>query len=126
MIDKDLLYKNNIIIIDFLDLKPCTDKKTGEVLYELEMDINASTLKGKFSIDGLYFHCDWNWFLWLWDYLHRKVIIPMVRDNPHLRRQINEQIKDMKSCLKWVRLESAYLTLVKLIEYYNNQFDYRA
>jgi len=124
MIDKDLLYENNMIIIDFLELK-LVSNPGDDPIYKLIMDRDGIEYERNFHINEFMFHCDWNWFLWLWDHLHRKVIVPMVKDNPHLRRQINEQIKDMKSCLKWVRLEAAYFTLIKLIKYYNDQFDYR-
>ena len=101
------------------------DDENKTIKYYLLMETETFRHGDAYAIDKLLFHCDWRWFMWLWNYLHRKVIIPMVKDNPHLRRQLNEQIKDMKSCLKWVRLEAAYFTLIKLIKYYNDQFDYR-
>jgi len=107
------------LILDFLEASSEYDEKTDTTYYFMNI---PNTIHQHYSSSEMLFNKDWNWFMYAWNEFHRKIIIPMVQDNPHLRRKINEQIKDMKSCLKWVRLDAAYNLLGEMIEYYNNQF----
>jgi hypothetical protein len=116
--------EGNELIADFL----CWEKRIIEaehcIVYRTPNNIQDKD-SGWFELEpiGFLFDSDWNWFMTVWDELHRKALIPILKDNQHLRRELSEMIKDMRNCLKWAHIEGAYKVLIKLITWYNNQFE---
>jgi hypothetical protein len=118
--NKDDLINGNVIIADFLSWKQ-HQSDDGIITYDVPNRFQEDTGTTEWDVEEFEFDNDWNWLLHAWDTLHRKVLIPILKDNPHLRREVNELIKDMRSSLKWVHIEGSYKTLVRIILWYNHQ-----
>lgn len=117
---KDELIDGNVIIADFLAWKQ-HQSDDGTITYDIPNRFQEDTGTTKWDVEEFEFDNDWNWLLHAWNECHRKVLIPIVKDNPHLRSEVNELIKDMRSSLKWVHIEGSYKTLVRIILWYNKQ-----
>ena len=119
---KDEITNGNVIIADFLSWKQ-HQYDDGTITYDVPNRFQEDTGTTEWDVEEFDFDSDFNWLMFAWNECHRKVLIPILKDNPHLRHEINELIKDMRSSLKWVHIEGAYKTLVRIIKYYNNLFD---
>ncbi len=117
--------EGNILIADFLDWKSRYNEQTDEIVYQHPntWDEDNDTGWTELSADGFGFDSNWNDLMYLWNTVHRKILIPILKMNPHLRREINEMIKDMRSCLKWSHIEGSFKMLIRIISWYNHQFD---
>ena len=113
----------NELIADFLDWKSRYIEETKEVVYQHPNNWFENTGWIELSAKGFSFDSDWNCMHFLWNRMHREVLIPILKMNPHLRREVNEMIKDMRSCLKWSHIEGSYKVLIKIIIWYNKQFE---
>ena len=123
---KEELIKGNILIADFLDWHQFNTSTSDDYIpmYKVPKNLNdLISVDIDMSVEEFLFDSDWNWLMHCWDMLHRKVLIPISKNNPHLRRELNDMINDMRSCLKWSHIEGAYKVLVKIITWYNNQFE---
>ena len=117
----DELKVGNIYIAEFLEWQKGDD--IDNLTYYVPNRFKEDTGTTEWNIDEFEFDNDWNWLLYAWDTLHRRVLVPISKDNPHLRREVNELIKDMRSSLKWAHIEGSYKTLVRIICWYNDQFN---
>lgn len=123
---KEELIKGNIIIADFLDWHQINTSTSDDYIpmYKVPENLNdVFSNNVDTSAEEFLFDSDWNWLMHCWDMLHRKVLVPTSKHNPHLRREIREMINDMRSTLKWSHIEGAYKTLIKIITWYNNLFE---
>jgi len=123
MIEKERI-ESNEIIATFLDWE-CTPNYSTTVeqtKYKVPIGFDSNNGFNQLSPNEFLFDSDWNWCLMAWNKLHREVLVPISKDNPHLRREVNDMIKDMRSALKWVHIEGAFKTMVKILTWYENQF----
>ena len=62
----------------------------------------------------------WNAFMFKWDNYHRTVICPYIRmANKEQRKEVNILLTDIRSSLKWCRMEdceNVYKKLYEIIE----------
>ena len=120
---KEEIIKGNIIIAEFLDWEKRYIEDEDTIVYRIPNNFEEDTGWQEMEVSSFYFDSDWNWLMHCWDMLHRKVLVPTSKHNPHLRREIREMINDMRSTLKWSHIEGAYKTLIKIITWYNNLFE---
>ena len=121
---KEELINGNILIADFLEWEQInmSDSELAIPVYKIPDKFIPNTKYNVITVEEFMFDSDWCWFMYCWDILHRQVLVPISKNNPHLRRELYDQINDMRSCLKWAHIEGAYKVLVKLITWYNDQF----
>jgi hypothetical protein len=110
----------NVLIADFLNWKVAREDKYG-ITYHVPNRFQEDTGTTEREIESFDFDNDWNWLMFAWNECHRKVLIPILKGNPHLRRELNDLITDMRSSLKWAHIEGAYKVLVNIIKWYNSQ-----
>lgn len=111
----------NEIIADFLDWEKRFDDYEQGFVYKVPNNFEVNTGWLEMDPEGFTFDNDWNWIHYLWDELHRKVCIPMVRDNNHLK-WIRPIIQETKKAIVWGHKETVYKNMVELIKLYNSQF----
>jgi hypothetical protein len=110
----------NILIADFLNWKVARADDYG-ITYHVPNRFQEDTGTTEREIESFEFDNDWNWLMFAWNECHRKVLIPILKGNPHLRHELNTLITDMRSSLKWAHIEGAYKVLVSIIKWYNSQ-----
>ncbi len=115
--------EGNILIVDFLEWEwhSNVDDETIWIPNMYPFTDVESTGQTTYNIMECEFHDNWNWIHSLWEELHRKVCIPMVRDNKHLR-YLRPLIQETKKAIIWGHKETTYKNMIKLIELYNKQF----
>jgi hypothetical protein len=114
--------EGNELIADFLDWPVSYKDDNGYVVYHVPNNFKEDTGEMELNTDGFMFDSDWNWLHFVWNKLHRDVLIPTLKMNPHLRREINDMVKDMRSSLKWSHIEGSFKVLVRIIKWYDTQF----
>lgn len=116
------LIEGNELIADFLEWKESDRLDDGILLYKVPNNFYEDTGWIEWAVDSFLFDNDWNWIMYLWGELHRKVCIPMIRDNQHLKF-LRPIVQETKKAIIWGHKETAYRNCVKLIKLYNLQFD---
>jgi len=122
MIENKELIEGNELIMDFLDWDKRYSKSGESCWFKIPSDLLRNDFDDEASLEELYFEYDWSWIHFLWDELHRKVCIPMVRDNNHLK-YLRPLIQETKKAIVWGHKETVYKNMVKLIKVYNEQFN---
>lgn len=114
------------LIADFLDFKIVNTSQRKSNIYRIPKEFyNKNDNQKTIDISWFLFefNTNWNWLMFAWDELHRKVLIPSIVSNPHLRRELNDMIKEMRNNLKWVHIDECFKTLIKMIKWYNEQLE---
>jgi hypothetical protein len=119
----DEIKESNTLIVDFLDWewhKSCN----GDVVWMPDIYFDGTISKSVTTrhISECKFDTDWNWNLYLFNEVHRKVCIPIIRDNKHLR-SLRKLVQETKKAIVWYHIEDSYKLQVKIIEFYNQQFN---
>lgn len=122
MIKETELNEGNILIVDFLDWE-WHKSVHGDVIWMPDIYNAYELSKGRTTrhISECKFHLDYNWHMYLWNELHRKVCIPIIRDNRHLR-SLRRLVQETKKAIVWCHIEDSYKLQIKIIKYYNNLF----
>jgi hypothetical protein len=122
MTNKELKYGNELIT-DFLEWDLAyIDEATNSKVINIPNNFYEDTGTTEWFMESFLFDTSWEWTMFLWNELHRKVCIPMMRDNRHLR-YLRTTIQETKKAIVWCHIEDAYKNMVKLIEIYNEQFE---
>jgi hypothetical protein len=116
------LESSNEIIADFLDWEKRFDDYEQAFVYKVPNNFYEDTGWTEWAVDSFLFDNDWEWCLYLWDMVHRKICIPIMKDNKHLR-SIRPLVQRTKKSIIWCHREDTYRNIIKLIEFYNSQFD---
>lgn len=114
----------NELIADFLDwqLTDISDIiEEGLITYKVPNNFYLDTGWTEWSVDSFLFDNNWEWCLYLWNEVHRKICIPIMTDNKHLR-SIRPLVQQTKKSIIWCHREDAYKNIIKLIKFYNQQF----
>ena len=113
--------QGNTLIADFLDWEYSLKKNNG-LLYHVPNNFYENTGTTEWYVESFLFDNNWEWCLFLWNEVHRKICIPMMKDNKHLR-SIRPLVQQTKKSIIWCHREDTYRNIIKLIEFYNLQFD---